>query len=113
VNFKGHLVSAVGFDGKAVFNKLKIMDVSSKHRHQSFSIQLQLEELKKSFSASEDKTTSLGNPIKSSPLHVQSRISNKRRRSGGSPSGLSNPVPRKRSRGEFDSSYVDITPLLV
>ena len=86
------------------------MEVSSKHRHQTFSIQLQLEELKKSYSSSEDKITNVGNPIKSSPLHVQSRI-NKRRRSGSG--SLNSSGPKKRIRGEFDSSYVDITALLV
>jgi hypothetical protein len=113
---QGNLVALVGIDGKACFNKLKIMEVSSKHRHQSFSIQLQLEEMKKSYSNNEDKITVVGSPIKSSPLHVQSRI-NKRRRTNSTGSGggsYSAAVPnRKRSRSDFDSSYVDITSLLV
>lgn len=58
----------------------------------------------------EDNTTILGNPVKSNPLHVQSRIAKRRRNSTGS---IGNYVPRKRARGEFDSNYVDITPLLV
>jgi len=111
---QGHLVAMVGADGKACFNKLKIMDVSSKHSNQSFSIQLQLEEMKKSYSSAEEKIVPLGNPIKSSPLQVKSRM-NKRKRSGSSSlsnSGNSFP-PKKRIRGEVDSSYVDITSLLI
>jgi len=116
---QGNLVTLVGTDGKACFNKLKIMEVSSKHRHQSFSIQLQLEEMRKSYTNAEDKITALGVPVKSSPLHVQSRI-NKRKRTNSAGSGGSGGVgvggtglSRKRLRADFDSSYVDITSLLV
>lgn len=87
------------------------MDVSSKHKHQAFAIQLQLEEVKKG-SSGEEKITPVGNPLKSSPLHVQSRI-NKRRRSVGSNSLSASAAPRKRPRGEVDSNFIDITSLLV
>jgi len=112
---QGHLVAIVGADGKAIFNKLKIMDVSSKHSNQSFSIQIQLEEMKKSYTSAEEKIVPLGNPIKSSPLQVKSRM-NKRKRSSSGSSSLSssgNGFPKKRIRGEVDSSYVDITSLLI
>jgi len=69
--------------------------------------------MKKSYTSSEEKITLAGNPIKSLPLHVQSRI-NKRKRSGSlthSNGGLSS--SRKRSRGDIDSNFVDITSLLV
>jgi hypothetical protein len=91
------------------------MDVSSKHSNQSFSIQLQLEEMKKSYTSAEEKIVPLGNPIKSSPLQVKSRM-NKRKRSSSGSSSLSssgNGFPKKRIRGEVDSSYVDITSLLI
>lgn len=106
----------VGIDGKAIFSKLKILDVSSKHNNQSFSIQLQLEEMKKSYSSSEEKIVLMGNPIRSSPLQVRSRTastspSNKRKRSTSLSS--SNGSSKKRSRGDGDPSFVDITALLV
>jgi len=107
---QGQLTCVVGADGKATFNKLKIMEVSSKHQHQDFCIQVQLEEVKKSFSSPEDKVRVIGNPVRSSPLHVQSRINNKRKRSLSCSGGKY----AKRARGDFcDSSYVDITPLLI
>jgi len=52
--------------------------------------------------------TSIGEAVKSAPLHVQSRI-NKRKRSCSFHGGR----PKKRSRGESDCNYVDITSLLV
>jgi len=110
---QGHLVAIVGVDGKAVFNKLKIMDVSSKHSNQSFSIQIQLEEMKKSYTSAEEKIVPLGNPIKSSPLQVKSRMNKRKRSSSSSLSSSGNGFPKKRMRGEVDSSYVDITSLLI
>jgi len=97
----------VSGEGYATFNKLKIMEVSSKHHHQAFSIQLQLQEI----SNAADCTVNLspiGVVVKLAPLHVQSRI-NKRKRTCFSGHGR----PRKRARGESDCNYVDITPLLV
>jgi len=112
---QGQLVSIVGQDGRVSFNKLKIMEVSSKHQHQAFSIQLQLEEWRTDpFLSMEQKLRNVGNPAKCSPLHVQSRIT-KRKRSNHSSykkDSESNPA-KKRLRGEYDSSYVDITSLLV
>jgi len=94
-------------EGYATFNKLKIMEVSSKHHHQAFSIQLQLQEI---YNAADGSVGvhPVGEAVKLAPLHVQSRI-NKRKRSCFSGHGR----PRKRARGESDCNYVDITTLLV
>jgi len=115
---QGHTVVPVSGEGYATFNKLKIMEVSSKHHHQAFSIQLQLQELSPGPSQGSDPSGSGGTPLplvlplgeitKLAPLHVQSRI-NKRKRSIFGSHGR----PRKRARGESDCNYVDITPLLV
>eukprot|EP01125_Pyxidicula_operculata_P000791 TRINITY_DN106_c0_g1_i1.p1 TRINITY_DN106_c0_g1~~TRINITY_DN106_c0_g1_i1.p1 ORF type:complete len:490 (-),score=108.57 TRINITY_DN106_c0_g1_i1:481-1950(-) len=105
----------VGPDGSISFSKLKIMEVSSKHHHQTFAISLQLQEIRVANTINgnnESVTVSLpvGAPLKLAPLHVQSRI-NKRKRS--SSSTQPQPAkPRKRVRGESDSNYVDITDLL-
>jgi len=80
---------------------LKIMEVSSKHQHQAISIQIQLQQVRSGSFAP------IGPAVKSSPLHVQSRI-NKRKRASSGPG-----KPRKRSRGDSDINYVDITFLLV
>jgi hypothetical protein len=53
--------------GRAIFNKLKVMEVSSKHRHQSFCLEFSLEE----YSAQGLKRTITN--AKSTPFHVQSR----------------------------------------
>lgn len=49
------------------------MEVSSKHQHQAFIIQFQLE-----YADELEKVVNIGEPVKSAPLHVQSRI-NKRK----------------------------------
>jgi len=104
---QGHTMVPVSAEGYATFNKLKIMEVSSKHHHQAFSIQLQLQEI---YNAADGSigVHPLGEVVKLAPLHVQSRI-NKRKRSCFSGHGR----PRKRARGESDCNYVDITTLLV
>ncbi len=53
--------------GRATFGKLKIMEVSSKHKHQSFCLLFSLEE----YSAQGSKRI-LGQ-VQSAPFHVQSR----------------------------------------
>jgi len=107
---QGHTQVPVSSEGYVTFNKLKIMEVSSKHHHQAFSIQLQLQEILNEVDGNLSAVP-LGEIVKLAPLHVQSRI-NKRKRSSSSYN--SNHVKqRKRTRGESDSSYVDITPLLV
>jgi len=103
---QGHTIVPVSGEGFATFNKLKIMEVSSKHHHQSFSIQLQLQEIRKGSGNGVD-VVSIGEVVKSAPLHVQSRI-NKRKRSCSF-----HVRPKKRVRGESESNYVDITSLLV
>jgi hypothetical protein len=105
---QGHTQVPVSSEGYVTFNKLKIMEVSSKHHHQAFSIQLQLQEICTEADGN-ISTIAVGEAIKLAPLHVQSRI-NKRKRScfNGHIS-----KQRKRTRGESDSNYVDITPLLV
>jgi len=105
---QGHTQVPVSSEGYVTFNKLKIMEVSSKHHHQAFSIQLQLQEICTE-SDGNISTIPIGESVKLAPLHVQSRI-NKRKRScfNGHIS-----KQRKRTRGESDSNYVDITPLLV
>eukprot|EP01127_Copromyxa_protea_P009616 TRINITY_DN2280_c0_g1_i1.p1 TRINITY_DN2280_c0_g1~~TRINITY_DN2280_c0_g1_i1.p1 ORF type:complete len:471 (+),score=76.96 TRINITY_DN2280_c0_g1_i1:168-1415(+) len=111
---QGQLVAVVGSDGRAVFNRLKIMEVSSKHSHQSFAIQLQLEEIKKMFPGSvEEKVVSYGNPIRSSPLQVISRMNKRKRSSSASSLSSSGGCNKKRVRTESDPSFVDITSLLV
>lgn len=104
---QGHTMVPVSPEGYATFNKLKIMEVSSKHHHQAFSIQLQLQEI---YNAADGSVGvhPVGEAVKLAPLHVQSRI-NKRKRSCFSGHGR----PRKRARGESDCNYVDITTLLV
>jgi len=104
---QGHTVVPVSGEGYATFNKLKIMEVSSKHHHQAFSIQLQLQEISNAADGIVG-VNPIGEIVKLAPLHVQSRI-NKRKRTCFSGHGR----PRKRSRGESDCNYVDITPLLV
>jgi len=54
-------------NGKATFGKLKVMEVSSKHRHQSFCLAFYLEE----YSAQGNKR--ILTHVKSTPFHVQSR----------------------------------------
>eukprot|EP01097_Dermamoeba_algensis_P004239 TRINITY_DN27_c0_g1_i1.p1 TRINITY_DN27_c0_g1~~TRINITY_DN27_c0_g1_i1.p1 ORF type:complete len:732 (-),score=192.24 TRINITY_DN27_c0_g1_i1:390-2585(-) len=61
--------------GRAVFNKLKIMEVSSKHKHQAFCLVFFLEEY-----TSQGLKKTLAK-VKSAPFHVQSRC-NKRKREG-------------------------------
>jgi len=104
---QGHTLVPVSGEGYATFNKLKIMEVSSKHHHQAFSIQLQLQEICNAADGSVG-VYPIGELLKLAPLHVQSRI-NKRKRGCLSGHGR----PRKRARGESDCNYVDITPLLV
>lgn len=67
--------------GRAIFNKVKVMEVSSKHRHQSFCLEFCLEE----YSAQGVKRVITS--VKSTPFHVQSR-----------------PAKRKREAGEEDES---------
>jgi len=100
---QGNTIVQVSSEGIATFNKLKIMEVSSKHHHQAFSIQIQLQE------QSSGEVISVGEPIKLAPLHVQSRINKRTRASTFTTNGR----PKKRTRGEAESNYVDITPLLV
>jgi len=76
---QGHTQVPVSSEGYVTFNKLKIMEVSSKHHHQAFSIQLQLQEICTEPDGN-ITTYPLGESIKLAPLHVQSRI-NKRKRS--------------------------------
>jgi len=101
---QGYTILPITPEGYATFNKLKIMDVSSKHHHQPFSIQLQLQEIKKTGSV-----VSIGEPIKSAPLRVQSRINKK----GTTRSSLFNLKTKKKSRTDLDCNYIDITSLLV
>jgi len=69
--------------GRAIFNKLKVMEVSSKHRHQSFCLEFSLEE----YSAQGLKRTIT--TAKSTPFHVQSRPA-KRKREAGEEEGTPN-----------------------
>jgi hypothetical protein len=69
--------------GRAIFNKLKVMEVSSKHRHQSFCLEFSLEE----YSAQGLKRTITN--AKSTPFHVQSRPA-KRKREAGEEDGAAN-----------------------
>jgi len=101
---QGYTILPITPEGYATFNKLKIMDVSSKHHHQPFSIRLQLQEIKKTGSV-----VSIGEPIKSAPLRVQSRINKK----GTTRSSLFNIKTKKKSRTDLDCNYIDITSLLV
>jgi len=101
---QGYTILPITTEGHATFNKLKIMDVSSKHHHQPFSIQLQLQEIKKTASV-----INIGEPVKSTPLRVQSRINKK----APSRSNIFNLKTKKKSRSEIDCNYIDITPLLV
>jgi hypothetical protein len=101
---QGYTILPITPEGYATFNKLKIMDVSSKHHHQPFSIQLQLQEIKKTGSV-----VSIGEPIKSAPLRVQSRINKK----GTTRTSLFNIKTKKKSRTDIDCNYIDITSLLV
>jgi hypothetical protein len=105
---QGHTQVPVTSEGYVTFNKLKIMEVSSKHHHQAFSIQLQLQEISNEADGN-ISTIPVGDSIKLAPLHVQSRI-NKRKRSCFNGHITKQ---RKRTRGESDSNYVDITSLLV
>jgi hypothetical protein len=73
---KGHTTVPVLPDGSITFNKLKIMEVSSKHYHQSFCIHFQLEQIDPLHS---EVVIPLGDPIKSFPMHVQSRITKRKR----------------------------------
>jgi len=103
---QGYITLPITPEGYATFNKLKIMDVSSKHHHQPFSIQLQLQEIKKTGSV-----VDIGDPIKTAPLRVQSRMSKK-----GTPrASMFNlkTIQKKKTRIELDCNYIDITPLLV
>jgi len=103
---QGYITLPITPEGYATFNKLKIMDVSSKHHHQPFSIQLQLQEIKKTGSV-----VDIGDPIKTAPLRVQSRMSKK----GTSRSSMFNikTIQKKKTRIDLDCNYIDITPLLV
>jgi len=103
---QGYTLLPITPEGYATFNKLKIMDVSSKHHHQPFSIQLQLQEIKKTGSV-----VDIGDPIKTAPLRVQSRMSKK----GTSRSSMFNikTIQKKKTRIDLDCNYIDITPLLV
>jgi hypothetical protein len=103
---QGYITLPITPEGYATFNKLKIMDVSSKHHHQPFSIQLQLQEIKKTGSV-----VDIGDPIKTAPLRVQSRMSKK-----GTPrSSVFNikTIQKKKTKIDLDCNYIDITPLLV
>jgi hypothetical protein len=102
---QGYTILPITTEGHATFNKLKIMDVSSKHHHQPFSIQLQLQEIKKIAGS----VINIGEPVKSAPLRVQSRINKK----APSRSNIFNLKTKKKSRSELDCNYIDITPLLV
>jgi len=102
---QGYTILPITPEGYATFNKLKIMDVSSKHHHQPFSIQLQLQEIKKTGSV-----VNIGEPIKSSPLRVQSRINKK---GTTTRSSLFNTKSKKKTRQDLDCNYIDITSLLV
>jgi len=104
---QGHTVVPVSAEGIVTFSKLKIMEVSSKHHHQAFSINLQLQEIRKGSANGPVIVVPIGEPVKSAPLHVQSRI-NKRKRACSF-----HVRPKKRVRGESDCNYVDITSLLV
>jgi len=104
---QGYITLPITPEGYATFNKLKIMDVSSKHHHQPFSIQLQLQEINKTGSV-----VDIGEPIKTAPLRVQSRLSKK-----GTPrASMFNhkTIHKKKTRiGDLDCNFIDITPLLV
>jgi len=103
---QGTLTLPITQEGYATFNKLKIMDVSSKHHHQPFSIQIQLQEIK-----SGSICVNIGDPIKSAPLRVQSRINNNKKATPRS--NLFNLKTKKKTRTDIDCNYIDITPLLV
>jgi len=104
---QGTLILPITQEGYATFNKLKIMDVSSKHHHQPFSIQFQLQEIK-----SGSACVNIGDPIKSAPLRVQSRINSNKKATPRS--NLFNlKTNKKKSRTDIDCNYIDITPLLV
>jgi hypothetical protein len=92
---QGQRTVVVQADGIASFSKLKIMEVSSKHQHQAFIIQFQLE-----YADELEKVLNIGEPVKSAPLHVQSRI-NKRKRV---PSQLTEPESPVKSDGSASST---------
>jgi len=124
-------VVPVAADGLAVFRKLRIMEVSSKHRHQAFSLLFQLqtipsrehlEEGRRSDDSPDGKLRpkedfqSLGDPVKSTALHVQSRMPSRKNsvdESAAISSSDPNARPKKRARSDSDCNYVDITPLLI
>jgi len=68
-------------NGKAAFGKLKVMEVSSKHRHQSFCLVFYLEE----YSPQGSKRTLT--QVKSTPFHVQSRPAKRKRELNGDGNG--------------------------
>jgi len=105
---QGHVCVLVGSDGLVSFNKLKIMEVSSKYQHQAFCIQFQLEELKASVARP------IGAPIKSIPLHVQSRVNKRKKSLTSSTDGMdlrsSNDSLYKKVKVEENSQFKAIKP---
>jgi hypothetical protein len=73
---QGQLTVPVLSDGSATFSKLKIVEVSSRHRHQSFTISFQLEQMDP---CNSHLIIPLGKSVKSLPLHVQSRVPKRKR----------------------------------
>jgi len=115
-------------NGRATFGKLKVMEVSSKHRHQSFCLAFYLEE----YSAQGNKR--ILTHVKSTPFHVQSRPAKRKRDLCGEPTvcaeeeEVEESVQKKQRKeakkkcleeqvdrapaGLQDCNYIDITDLL-
>jgi len=98
---QGFTALAINDDGNTVFNKLKIMEVTSKYNYRPFCINLQLQKVK------EGTVENIGEPIRTSPLVVQSRLYKSNPKEN-----IIKPIIKKRSSHNRDSKYIDITPLL-
>lgn len=85
--------------GRAIFNKLKVMEVSSKHRHQSFCLEFSLDE----YSTQGNKRTIA--TAKSAPFHVQSRPAKRKSMESPIPTTMKKTylVPIIGEEGEEDS----------
>jgi len=98
---QGFTVLAINEEGTTVFNKLKIMEVTSKYNYHPFCINLQLQKVK------EGTVENIGEPLRTSPLVVQSRLYKTNPKEN-----TIKPIIKKRSSHNRDSKYIDITPLL-
>jgi len=82
--------------GRVSFSKLKITEVSSKHKHQAFCLLFTIEEI-----GPQGNNKKVIAQLKSNPFHVLSRSNNKRK---GSPQTVTEPL-MKRSRSLDSLKY--------